>query len=604
MTRRRLTLGVVACCLAAVAAAAQAPPAAVVIRSTPGPHDLDIDWGVKIPLRDGVRLSATVYRPRDVKTPVPVLLTLTPYVADTYHDRAAYFASHGYACALVDCRGRGNSEGTFEPFAREGRDGHDVVEWLARRGWCNGKVGMFGGSYSGFNQWATLKELPPHLATIVPTAAAHPGVDVPAPGGILRAYWVQWLTLVSGTTLQERLYRDDPYWIKRFHEAAVKHVPFRDLDVLAGNPSRPFRTWLKHRTADAYWDAMVPGPGQYAKMDVPILTITGHYDDDQFGALEYYQRQARYGPAKAFRKHYVILGPWDHAGTRAPAASVGGLGFGPLSLVDVNYLHKAWFDWTLKGGPRPPVLKSPVLYYVAGRERWQHATGLPVPGARPRRLYLGAPGGRADDAFHSGVLAASPPAREAPDSYTYDPLDVRAAELEKEKIANFLTDQRFALNLYGSGLVYHGAPLERETEVAGRPRLVVWVALDVPDTDFQATVYEIKPDGTSVVLWQDVLRARYRESPTRAKLVRPGEVNRYEFTGFNFLARRLARGSRVRLVFGAANSIFLERNYNSGKEPSTETAGDARNAHVRVYHDADHPSCLELPVVEEAKTTR
>ena len=140
---------------------------------------VDFLWGVKIPMRDGVHLNATVYKPAEMKEPLPVIFTMTPYIADSYHDRAMYFARHGYVFALVDVRGRGNSVGPFDPFANDARDGHDAVEWLASQPWCDGKVAMWGGSYGGFNQWATLKEAPPNLATIVPAAAAHPGIDSP-----------------------------------------------------------------------------------------------------------------------------------------------------------------------------------------------------------------------------------------------------------------------------------------------------------------------------------------------------------------------------------------------------------------------------------------
>ena len=115
-------------------------------------------------MRDKVELNATLYLPKtpDGSPPkTPVIFTLTPYISDTYHARGAYFASHGYVFALVDVRGRGNSGGEFEPFANEPRDGHDVVEWLAKQPFCDGKVAMWGGSYAGFDQWATAKEFPP-----------------------------------------------------------------------------------------------------------------------------------------------------------------------------------------------------------------------------------------------------------------------------------------------------------------------------------------------------------------------------------------------------------------------------------------------------------
>jgi putative CocE/NonD family hydrolase len=593
MPRLQFPLAALAGCLAILVATAQAPP----FKSVPGPHKIDLSWGVKIPMRDDVKLSATVYRPQGVKDPLPALVTITPYISDSYHGWASYFASHGYAFVCVDSRGRGNSEGDFEPFVNDGRDGHDVVEWLARQGWCNGKVGMWGGSYSGFNQWATLKEFPPHLVTIVPTAAAYPGVDFPAPGGILRSYWIQWLTLVGGKALNRKLFEDHAFWISKFRDLYVRDAPFRELDVLAGNPSRLFQTWLRHRTPDAYWEATVPRAEDYARFDVPILTITGHYDDDQAGALEYYQRHVRRARDNALSKHFLLLGPWDHQGTRSPALRVGGLSFSPISVVDMNLLHLRWYDWTMKGGPRPPVLKSPILYYVAGLERWKQADSMEAVGARPRRLYLSTPAGRANDVFHSGLLTNCRPGKEPPDRYVFDPLDTRPADLVKDKIENFLTDQRFALNLFGSGLVYHTAPLEEPLEITGKMKLTAWVQMDVPDTDFQASVYEITRDGTSILLGQDVLRARFRASPTQEKLSQPGQINCYVISGFNYISRRLAQGSRLRLVFGAASSIFLEKNYNSGRPLGTETRKDARTARVHLYHDAEHPSCLELPEV-------
>src|SRR5215510_11196162 len=122
---------------------------------------VDLIWGEKIPMRDGAKLNATVFKPKHQSEPLPVIFTFTPYISDTYQDRALYFARNGYVYALVDVRGRGNSEGHFEPFVNEGRDGYDVVEWLAKQPWSNGKVTMWGGSYAGFDQWTTIKEAPP-----------------------------------------------------------------------------------------------------------------------------------------------------------------------------------------------------------------------------------------------------------------------------------------------------------------------------------------------------------------------------------------------------------------------------------------------------------
>jgi predicted acyl esterase len=124
--------------------------------ANPPPSSIDTQWGVKIPVPDGVSLNATIYRPHEQNDPPPVIFTIAPYIGDSYTDRATYFATHGYVYALVDVRN--NSGGEFWPFENEGRDGFDVTEWLAKQGYCNGKVTLWGGSYAGFDQWSVDKE--------------------------------------------------------------------------------------------------------------------------------------------------------------------------------------------------------------------------------------------------------------------------------------------------------------------------------------------------------------------------------------------------------------------------------------------------------------
>ena len=575
----------------------QAPPAPDAPAATE--KRVDLIWGLKIPMRDGVRLNGTVYKPAAQPAPLPVIFTLTPYIADSYHARAMYFARHGYVFVLVDVRGRGNSDGGFEPFANEGRDGHDVVEFLARQPWSNGKVTMWGGSYAGFDQWTTLKEFPAHLATIVPAAAAHAGVDFPFFHGVWSSYVVQWLTFTSGDTGNGNLFGESSFWIDKFREMYSTQAPFSTLDQIVGNTSTIFQRWLEHPTDDAYWQAMAPTPADYRKISVPILTITGHYDGDQAGALSYYQEHMRHGNAAAKEKHYLIIGPWDHAGTRTPQKEVGGLTFGDASMVDLNKLHAEWYDWTMKNGRKPEFLKKRVAYYVVGpgAETWKYADDLESIATGRRTLYLSSRNGTTNDVFHSGDLTDRP-RPSAPDRYVYDPRDLRPAELEKEEVRNGLTDQRSALNLFGNGVVYHSEAFPEAVEISGRVKLTVWIAMDVPDTDFAVTLYEIMPDGTSVQLTSDLVRARYRESMTAPTLVAPGAITRFDFTGFTWFSRRVSKNSRLRLVINCPNSIYIEKNYNSGGRVETESGKDARVAHITVYHDQEHPSALEIPVVK------
>jgi putative CocE/NonD family hydrolase len=231
-------------------------------------------------------------------------------------------------------------------------------------------------------------------------------------------------------------------------------------------------------------------------------------------------------------------------------------------------------------------------------EQWKRADSLESIGAERRTFYLGSDGG-AGDAFHSGRLADAKPAGAAqPDRFVYDPLDNRPgmAELDNPSEKSYLLTQFTALNLFGAGAVYHSEPFAEAAEVSGQVKLALWMALDVPDTDFRVELSEILPDGGSVLLTRDVLRARYRNSTEKETLVPLGEAVRYGFDSFPWFSRRISKGSRLRLVVSCANSTELEKNYNSGGVVADETARDARTAHVTLYHDAEHPSALEIPL--------
>jgi uncharacterized protein len=559
----------------------------------------DMRWGVKIPMRDGVSLNATLFLPHGQKDPVPVIFTLTPYIGDTYTDRAMYFAQHGYVYALVDVRGRGNSGGTFEPFANDSKDGYDIVEWLAKQPFCNGKVTMWGGSYAGFDQWTTLKAFPPHLATIVPAAAAHPGVDFPFTFTIFAPYDEQWLTFTSGATGNEKLFGDGAFWGAKAKEYYDAHSAFKDYDRLVGNPSAVFQKWLEHPTPDAYYDAMVPTPDDYKRINFPILTITGHYDGDQPGAFTYYRRHMQYGTPEAKEKHFLIIGPWDHAGTRTPRREVGGLKFGEASVLDLNKLHTEWYDWVMKNGTKPEFLEKRVAYYVVGEgaENWKYADNLEAISNEKRAFYLGS-NGSAENVYQSGWLGENSGASGgAGDKWTYDPLDTRPGDAEPQDEAGLIS-QWAVLNTFGNGAIYHSKPFAEATEVTGFLKLTLWLTMDVPDTDLEVSVYEILPGGGSVYLTGALMRARYRESLRQEKMVTPGKPEKYVFDNFTFFSRRIQKGSVLRLFVHCLNTPGMEKNYNSRGVVALEMGKDARTAHVTLLHDAEHASLLEVPVVK------
>ena len=564
--------------------------------------------GVKIPMRDGVNIVASIYKPKEMPKPLPAIFLFTPYGADRQVVRGHYFANRGYVIATIDVRGCGRSEGTFVPFENEGRDGHDVVEWLARQPWCNGKVGMFGWSYLGWSQWTTIKEFPPHLETIFPGVATYPGTSgLPKNRNIFLPYVMNWINGVNNCSGRPTIPGNVIHQKKV--EMYRKHLPFKTFDSLCGKELPAFQTWMKHPAVDAYWDAVNPSDEDYARIDKPILTITGHFDADQTGAMTNYRRHVKLASPEARKKHYLIIGPWDHAGCSDSKVNNAGLTFDKACLIDNIALHKQWFDWTLKDGPKPAFLKKNVAYYVMGEEKWKYADSLEAIPTSPVKIYLDSTGDSANDIASPGTLSRKRPGLSLSDKYIYDPLDTRPGEEELKlgsesgsyNIMGYSAKtQRYAKNFkrFDNGLVYDSEPFPEDVELTGFPKLVVWIAMDVPDTDFMVTLHEIKPDGMSLQLTDDALRARYRKSNREAKLVTPGEITRYEFDSFWYFSRLLTKGSRLRLVFWSPNSIHLEKNYNGGGVVSEESGKDAQTAHITLYHDADHPSYVEIPVAE------
>ncbi|MHB8813391.1 MAG: CocE/NonD family hydrolase [Steroidobacteraceae bacterium] len=563
--------------------------------------DARLHWGVKIPLRDGVSLNATLYTPQSHSAPQPCILMMTPYIADTMHSWGMYFARHGFPTVVVDVRGRGNSEGHFRPNIQEAKDGHDVVEWLARQPYCNGKVAMCGGSYLGAVQWATASEFPAHLSTIVPAAAPYIGTDFPMRNNIFYPYLVQWLTLTSGVAAQKSIFSDFPWWSKMFRRWFESGRSFRELDTFIGHPSRILQEWLDHPSLGPYWDEYNPTPEHYARIELPILTMTGAYDDDQPGALEHYKQHVRLAGEAARARHYLIIGPWDHAGsTGHPRIEFGGLKLGPASLLDILRLHLEWYAWILQEGPKPPFLRKLVAYYVMGVERWRYADTLEAITARHDPLYLDSQS-NATDVFSSGCLQALP-GTGLPDCYTYDPRDLSGLEIaaEADVPVGSLVDQTMVMTMRGRQLVYHSTPFPTDIQVNGFFRLRAWIAIDCPDTDLYATVSEIALDGGSIRLTTDQIRARYREGLRSPKPIQTADPLQYDFEGFTFISRQIKRGHRLRLVIAPLgrpiDATFSERNFNGGGVVADESVENARIVTVRMFHDQARPSALYVPM--------
>lgn len=558
------------------------------------PGEFRIRFDVRIPLRDGVELSANLYAPENFDEPVPAIVALTPYTAQSNHNTAAYFAAKGYVFLSVDVRGRGNSGGNFDPMINEGSDGFDVVEWVAAQPYCDGQVAMWGGSYQGYVQWMTAAQKPPHLVTIAPTAAPYAAVDVPFRNNIPKPYFMQWLMYVSGKASHESIFADQTFWRTRFRRWFESGKSFLELDQFLGLPSPTFQSWMRHACQGEWWDRYNPTDDQYAMLDLPILNITGSCDADQPGALAHYRQHMAHGSEASRRRHFLVIGPWDHPGTRDPQLTFLGVCAGPASLVDLKALHLDWYDWIMRGGERPTFLKSCVAYYVLGADEWRHVDALDAASDSVANFYLSSDG-HANDPFNAGTLHREPPERSGADSYILDPADVSLAGIECQTDSESRSDQRMYHASAGRQLIYYTQPFAQPIDISGSFGLSLWIAIDQPDTDIRAWIYEVAIDGTATLLSFDTVRARHREGLRITRLVNTNEPLQYEFDRFLFMSKRIEAGSRLRLVVSPVHSIYAQKNYNSGRAVAEETVADARTVTVTLLHGPEHASVLRVP---------
>lgn len=550
-------------------------------------------WDIPVPMRDGVRLSADIYLPKG-DGPFPAILQRTPYdnTAQLWVGIAMYFAQQGYAFVMQDVRGRCDSEGQFEPFINEAKDGYDTVEWVAAQPWCSGKVGMMGGSYGGFVQWMAARERPPHLTALVSTAAAGRWMhELPYINGKFRPYWMLWLNLVGGRTMQSSTLglgsAKSPADFGRLYH----HRPLRDMDSALGRTNTVWRKWLEHCTYDDYWKQLSL-EGYYEQIDLPVLHITGWFDGDQWGEMHYYRNMLRHSPAAD--KQWLLVGPWDHGGTRVPKASLGGIDFTPDSVVDTNAVHLRFFDYWLKDEDNDQAHDPRVKVFIMGRNEWHEAEEWPLPGTQMTAFYLHS-GGKANTLGGDGTLSRSVPADEPVDTYTYNPdhptpsqPDIYAPPGTEMPLDNRFAERRDDV------LVFTSAPLEAEVILAGRAFIKLYAASDCVDTDFMATLCDVYPDGRSVPLTTAVMRASYRDSLEHPTPITPGKVYEYSIE-FMETCNAFLPGHCIRVDVMSALHPEYDRNPNTGAPVGDDL--EVKLAHQQIYHDAQHPSHILLPVV-------
>jgi putative CocE/NonD family hydrolase len=514
---------------------------------------------------DGAMVDTLTMRSLHAPGKLPTLFGFTIYANSVWRMKEARInAAHGYASAVAYTRGKGASPDPIAPFEYDGADADTVIEWIARQPWSDGRVGMYGGSYNGFTQWAATKHLPPALKAIMPSAAEAPGIDFPMEGNIFFNFSYPWAAYVSrNKQLDQSHYDDRTHWNQLNRQWYLSGAPYRELERIDGTTNSIFRRWLEHPSYDNYWQKMIPYQKDFVSIDIPVLTTTGYYDGGQIGAIYYFSQHYRYNQAA---NHYLLIGPYDHLGAQHKARKIlQGYAIDPVADIDIGrVIRYQWFDYIFRNGSKPELLKDKVNYEVMGENRWKHATSLSAMSNQRLRFYLGISDASATPILSAHPVDASKYANQRVDFAKRSTTESSAPDT----IISDALDQRNAL-------IFRSEPLEKSTEFSGLFSGKLNFISNKKDVDLAISLYEQMPDGSYFRLSWCFIRASYANDHSISQPPATGKKQSLPFQSGRLTSRLLSAGSKIVMSLTVIKQDNAQINYGTGKNVSDEGIKDA-----------------------------
>jgi uncharacterized protein len=603
-TERRFVVWALLLAQASIAAA-QAPNPG---KYSPAQYTVQQSRGHKVAMRDGVNLSVDIYQPA---TPgrYASILAISPYDNNTagMRQRAHWFAERGYSVVLADSRGRYDSEGEWDPFgAKHKSDGYDLVEWVAKQPWSTGRVGMIGGSYLGWTQWWTASTAPPSLKAIAPEVAPPDQFrNAPYQNGVLVSWILDWQAGLAGHTAQA--VAPGPYGgFTNTRADDMLRTPYIQLNHNRGVNDAPwFDTWIRDNLSTSnYWKGIsYQGKENYSKVTVPSLAVSGWFDANHPGTPMNYIGMKQYGATPEARRPSLIIGPWPH-GTNI--RNVGTIDYGPDAVIDLNGYIARWFDHYLKGLDNGVETDPPVYVFVMGPNKWYAEKDWPLPQTQWTKYYLRGQG-KANSFKGDGVLGTTPPSGQEPaDTYVYDPAkptrDPYTPFPNTNGHINGALDTRLSA-ISDDVLVYTTPVLTEDVEVTGPVTATLYASTSARDTDWMMRLIDVRPDGSTALLNDGVIRARSRNPDdhgrfTAEKLstIEPNRVYEYGLEFWRGTGNVFQKGHRIRVEISSSFYPYYLPNLNTG-EDNVGLATRPVVATQKVYHTSLYPSHIVLPVI-------
>ena len=553
---------------------------------------VEAQFGVAVPMRDGVRLAADIFLPRGTHSRWPTVLIRTPYNRKA-PSMAAYhfFAQNDFAVVIEDVRGRYASQGVFGAISQEGPDGNDTINWVAEQPWSNGRVVMGGGSYLGIAQWWAAVQGNPHLLGISPICSGDDEyVDrFYSTGGALQmGHRLLWFA--------ENL--TPPSQVRASFGSYIYHLPLRTADVAASGVVIPsWRRAIDHPSDGRYWRPFNIRD-QLNRVLTPVLSFGGWFDTYAESDLDAYSRLSREG-----KPIDTWIGPWGHN----PSLRFVTEDFGPQAHISIKSKQLEWFNRlanasaSTEGGDRS---LATLHLFVMGQNIWREEHEWPLARTHYRLLYLNS-GGHANSRWGDGALEWHPASGAQPDQFTYDPKrpvpTLGGAICCEPKVLPPGPLDQSPVEGRKDVLVYTSEPLPGSIEVTGPVRALLYVSTSANDTDFTAKLVDVQPDGRPLLVTDGLQRLRYRLSlatPVFVAKNKPYQINiDAGVTSYVF-----QRKHRIRLEISSSNFPRFDRNLNTVRPNGNETK--MNKAHQTVFHETGYASALILPVIPETRQKR
>jgi putative CocE/NonD family hydrolase len=540
------------------------------------------DQDVRIETREGVTLAAVMVRPKSPAKPLPALLEFTIYESPNL---AKEYAAHGYVGVVAFTRGVRVAPDHVVPYQHDGDDARAVIDWIARQTWSDGRVAMVGDGYSGFTAWAAAKQAPPALKAITTANATAPGIDFPMEGNIPQNSGYRWSLYVTHPDPADALsFYDDALWRTLNEKWYRSGKRYRDLGLIYGRPDPYFLRWLNHPSYDRFWQTMIPYAKEFAKLDLPVLTISGYFAGSAPGALYYFNEQMRHDP---HADHTLLIGPYDNGViARGALGTMQGYSVDGTALIDLRALRYQWLDFILKDAAKPALLTDRINFEVMGTNEWHHAAALADLATSSLRFYLDGANAAADGAHR--LSQHQPPKR----AYVAQSVKLTDRSDAAWVPQTDLVSKSLAIH---NNVIFTSDPLKKPAEFSGYFSGRLDFRVNKMDVDLNITLFELLPNGDYVRLFKPAyeFRASYTRDRVHRHLLETGVHQQVKFTSERMTSRLLQTGSRLVVVIGVNKRPDREINYGTDQDVSEESIADGRIPLKIRWYGASY---IEIPV--------